>query len=52
MIAPDTPGFGASDPLESNKVTIEMIAEATIELADALGIKKFGLYGFHTGAII
>ena len=52
MIAPDTPGFGASDPLESDKVTIEDIAEATIELADALGIDEFGLYGFHTGAII
>ena len=52
MIAPDTPGFGASDPLDSQKVTIEEIAEATIELADALGIKRFGLYGFHTGAII
>ncbi len=52
MIAPDTPGFGASDPLESQKVTIEEIAEATIELADALGIDRFGLYGFHTGAII
>ena len=48
MIAPDTPGFGASDPLESQKVTIEEIAEATIELADALGIDRFGLYGFHT----
>ena len=52
MIAPDTPGFGSSDPLESQKVTIEEIAEATIELADALGIDRFGLYGFHTGAII
>ena len=52
MIAPDTPGFGASDPLESDQVTIEDIAEATIELADALGIDEFGLYGFHTGAII
>jgi len=52
MIAPDTPGFGASDPLESDKITIEDIAEATIELADALGIDEFGLYGFHTGAII
>ena len=52
MIAPDTPGFGASDPLISQKVTIEEIAEATLELADALGIERFGLYGFHTGAII
>ena len=52
MIAPDTPGFGSSDPLKSKKVTIEEIAEATIEFADALGIDRFGLYGFHTGAII
>ena len=52
IIAPDTPGYGDSDPLNTDEVTIEKIAQATIELADALGINKFGLYGFHTGAII
>ena len=52
VIAPDTPGYGDSDPLNSDKVSIEKIAQATIEFADALGIHQFGLYGFHTGAII
>ena len=52
IIAPDTPGYGDSDVLETDKVTIEKIAQANIELADTLNIKEFGLYGFHTGAII
>ncbi len=52
IIAPDTPGYGDSDPLAKDQVTIENIAQANIELADTLKIKEFGLYGFHTGAII
>jgi len=52
IIAPDTPGYGDSDPLATDQVTIEKIAKANIELADTLNIKEFGLYGFHTGAII
>ena len=52
IIAPDTPGYGDSDPLNADKVSIEEIAQATIELADALEVDQFGLYGFHTGAII
>ena len=52
IIAPDTPGYGDSDPLQTDQVTIEKIAKANIELADTLNIKEFGLYGFHTGAII
>ena len=51
IIAPDTPGYGDSDPLNADKVSIEEIAQATIELADALEVDQFGLYGFHTGAI-
>jgi pimeloyl-ACP methyl ester carboxylesterase len=52
IIAPDTPGYGDSDSLNTNEVTIEKIAQATVELADSLDIEQFGLYGFHTGAII
>ena len=48
IIAPDTPGYGGSDPLNTENITIQDIAEATIELADSLGIDAFGLYGFHT----
>ena len=52
IIAPDTPGYGGSDPLDAENITIQDIAEATIELADSLEINQFGLYGFHTGASI
>ena len=52
IIAPDTPGYGDSDPLNADKVSIEEVAQATIELADTLEVDQFGLYGFHTGAII
>ena len=52
IIAPDTPGYGDSDALQTDQITIEKIAQANIELADTLNIKEFGLYGFHTGAII
>ncbi|MBI1684723.1 alpha/beta fold hydrolase [Caulobacter hibisci] len=50
-IAPDTPGFGESDRLKG-PVPLERLAQAVIDLADALGLKRFGLYGVHTGAIL
>ena len=50
-IAPDTPGYGLSDPLPAG-VDMEGLAAAVIELADALGLEQFALYGFHTGAMI
>ena len=52
LLLRDTPGYGGSDPLNAENITIQDIAEATIELADSLGINVFGLYGFHTGASI
>jgi len=51
-IAPDTPGYGLSDPFGSSEVTMEEVAEAVVEFADALGISRFAIYGFHTGAMI
>ena len=51
-IAPDTPGYGLSDPFGSPEVTMEAIADGMIEFADALGIGRFAAYGFHTGAMI
>jgi len=51
-IAPDTPGYGLSDPFGVDEVEMDDIADGTIEFADALGIGSFGAYGFHTGAMI
>jgi pimeloyl-ACP methyl ester carboxylesterase len=51
VIAPDTPGFGYSDPL-SGQPDIDGFARATLELADALGLEKFALFGMHTGGLI
>ncbi len=50
-IAPDTPGFGQSDPLPGAP-EIEGFADALVELLDALGIEKCAAYGFHSGGII
>ena len=51
VIAPDTPGFGHSDPLPGEP-TIDDFARATLEFADALGLEKFALFGMHTGGLI
>lgn len=50
-IAPDTPGFGQSDPLPDDP-EIGDFARAALDLLDALGIKRCAAYGFHSGAII
>lgn len=50
-IAPDTPGFGQSDPLPGDP-DIEAFSTALIELMDALGIERTAAYGFHSGGII
>lgn len=51
-IAPDSPGFGLSDPLGVAQASIEDFAEAAVEFMDALGIDRAAVYGFHTGAMI
>jgi len=50
-IAPDTPGYGLSDPLPAG-AGMEAFAAAVIELADKLGLEQFAVYGLHTGAMI
>ena len=50
VIAPDTPGYGASDPPEGEDLTMADFADCVAEFIRALGITKTGLYGFHTGA--
>jgi pimeloyl-ACP methyl ester carboxylesterase len=50
-IAPDTPGFGQSDPLPG-KPEIADFADALCETIDALGLGACAAYGFHSGGII
>ena len=51
-IAPDTPGFGQSDPLAKPDPDIGDYADAVVEFARALGLKRTAAYGFHSGGII
>jgi len=56
LIAPDTPGYGLSDPLsrqvEGSHFTLSDFAHALAGFADAIGLHQFGVYGHHTGAMI
>jgi haloalkane dehalogenase len=51
-IAPDTPGFGQSDPLADPDADINAFADAIVEFARALGLRQTAAYGFHSGGII
>ena len=50
-IAPDTPGFGQSDPLPGQP-EINEFADALCEFLDALEVGPCPAYGFHSGGII
>lgn len=50
-IAPDTPGFGQSDPLPDNP-EINEFADALAEFVAVLGVESCAAYGFHSGGII
>lgn len=50
-IAPDTPGFGQSDPLPGQP-EIGDFADALGETVRALGLRRCAAYGFHSGGII
>lgn len=52
VIAPDSPGYGLSDPLGVTEAELGDFADATVEFLDALGARRFGIYGFHTGGMI
>jgi pimeloyl-ACP methyl ester carboxylesterase len=55
VVAPDTPGFGLSDPLDERTLVspdLTPFAEALGEFLSALGIEKTLIYGFHTGAML
>lgn len=50
-IAPDSPGFGQSDPLPGHP-EVEDFADGVVAFLDAVGLEKTAAYGFHSGAII
>ncbi len=52
IVAPDSPGYGLSDPLGVDMAELGDFATATIEFMDAIGAARFGIYGFHTGGMI
>ncbi len=54
VLAPDTPGFGHSDPLAppDADLGIDAFVEALLALFDVLGLKQPALFGSHTGAIV
>ncbi|WBH18024.1 alpha/beta hydrolase [Sphingomonas radiodurans] len=51
-IAPDSPGFGQSDPFADLDASIEAFADGLVAFLDALGIDRVAAYGFHSGGII
>jgi pimeloyl-ACP methyl ester carboxylesterase len=51
VFAPDTPGFGYSDPLPRLQPTIPDYAAALARLLDTLGLERVLVYGVHTGAV-
>lgn len=51
VIAPDTPGNGASDPLPGHSLGAVAYADALAGLLDALRLPVVAVYGFHTGAV-
>lgn len=51
VFAHDYPGFGESDPPPASPhVTIENYAQSLWDAADALGLGKIDLLGYHTGS--
>ncbi len=52
IVAPDSPGYGLSDPLHLVGATLKTFADASIEFMDAIGAERFAIYGFHTGGMI
>ena len=51
-IAPDTPGYGQSEPLPLASPNIDDFGNALIEFLDKLNVKAVAVYGFHSGGAI
>ena len=52
VIAPDTPGFGFSDPLPGPVDDLSPCVRAMAALRESLGLHRVGVYGSATGAQI
>ncbi len=52
VFAPDTPGFGHSDPLPLAEPSMADYADALAALLDALSLERVLVFGVHTGAAI
>lgn len=52
VIAPDTPGYGWSDPLQDPAEDLTGYVKALYSFTRRLGLESFGLYGTATGAQI
>lgn len=52
VVAPDSPGFGLSTPLEEEEPGIEEFADALAEFTEAISLPKATVVGTHTGAEI
>lgn len=50
VIAPDREGYGQSDPLPQAEPDVSDYARAAVEVAGALGLERFFLFGTHTGS--
>ncbi len=48
----DTPGFGDSEPLPGDPLSVAILADAYAEALDAAGLSRVAVYGTHTGAAI
>ncbi len=51
-IAPDMPGYGASDACAGISLSIEFLADRVAAFMDELGIGAAAVYGLHTGASV
>jgi pimeloyl-ACP methyl ester carboxylesterase len=52
VIAPDMPGYGASDACAGVSLSIEFLADRVASFMDELAIGRAAVYGFHTGASV
>lgn len=52
VFAFDTPGFGLSDPLARDTMTVADLADAMAETLAAIGMPPCPVFGTHTGAAI
>lgn len=52
VFAFDTPGFGLSDPLPLETMTVADLADAMAETLAAIGMPRCPVFGTHTGAAI